>query len=90
MKKILEELWYGNICPNENTPVKSKELSELRKFIAEHHDTLHASLNESQKNLLEKFDDCFAELTSITERDIFVYAFCLGAKIAIEVMCFDF
>ena len=90
MKKIIEELWYGNVCPDESTPRKSGELSKLRKFIAEYHDTLHNALDENHKKLLEKFDDCYAELTSITERDVFIYAFCLGAKIAIEVMSFDF
>ena len=36
--------------------------------------------------MLEKFDDCYAELTDINEREIFVYAFRLGARIAIDIM----
>jgi hypothetical protein len=39
-----------------------------------------------KKELLEKFDDCYSELTDINEREIFVYAFRLGARIAIEVL----
>ena len=39
-----------------------------------------------RKEVLEKFDDCYAELTDINEREIFVYAFRLGARIAIEVL----
>ena len=35
---------------------------------------------------LEKFDDCWDELTDINEREIFVYAFKLGARIAIDVL----
>lgn len=42
-----------------------------------------------QKEILEKFDDCYAELADINEREIFAYAFRLGARIAIEVMSFD-
>ena len=34
----------------------------------------------------EKFDDCYNELTDINERDIFVYAFKLGARIALEML----
>ena len=42
-------------------------------------------LTDKQKETLEKFDDCYAELTEINEREIFLYAFRLGMRIAIEV-----
>ena len=86
MKSILEELWYGNIHSYSNT---SKETKELMGYIADHHDNLRATLTEKQKEILERFDDCYAELTDINEREIFVYAFRLGARIAIEVMGFS-
>jgi hypothetical protein len=40
----------------------------------------------SKKEVFEKFDDCYSELTDINEREIFVYAFRLGMRIAIEVL----
>ena len=43
-------------------------------------------LNIKQKELLEKFDDCYGEFTDISEREVFVYAFRLGARVAIEVL----
>ena len=86
MRSILEELWYGNVCPNEGCREVTKETKELMKYIAEHHDNLHATLTEKQKETLEKFDDCYSELTDINERDIFVYAFRLGARMMLEVM----
>ena len=86
MRSILEELWYGNVCPSEGCRGVTKETKELMKYIAEHHENLHATLTEKQKEALEKFDDCYAELTDINERDIFVYAFRLGAKMMLEVM----
>ena len=46
-------------------------------------------LTEKQKDLFEKFEDCYTELTEINEREIFVYAFRLGARVAIEVMNFS-
>ena len=45
-----------------------------------------AQLNEKQKEIFEKFDDCWDELTDINEREIFVHAFKLGMRIAIEVL----
>ena len=88
MKSILEELWYGNVCPNIGCREATQESKALMKCIADHHDNLQATLTEKQKEMLEKFDDCYAELTDINEREIFVYAFRLGARIAIEVMNF--
>ena len=89
MKSILKELWYGNICPETQCRAATREAKELMGYIADHHDNLQQTLTEQQKEIFEKFDDCYAELTDINEREIFVYAFRLGAKIAIEVMRFD-
>ena len=89
MRKILKELWYGNVCPNTGYREATKEAKEPMGYIADHHDNLRATLTDKQKEILEKFDDCYAELTDINEREIFVYAFRLGARIAIEVMSFD-
>lgn len=86
MRSILEELFYGNICPNTDCRSRDKETKQLMGYIADHHDNLLSTLNEQQKELLEKFDDCYNELTDINERDIFSYAFKLGMRIAIEVL----
>ena len=84
MRSILEELWYGNICPSSGCREGTKEVKELMGYIADHHDALLGILTDKQKETLEKFDDCWDELTQINEREIFVYAFWLGMRIAIE------
>ena len=89
MKSILEELFYGNVCPNTDCRSKEKEVKDLMGYIADHHDALFGELTDKQKETLEKFDDCYADLTDINEREIFVYAFKLGMRIAIEVMSSD-
>ena len=86
MRTILEELYYGNICPNTDCRSHDKDTKQLIGYIADHHDNLLATLNEQQKEILEKFDDCYNELTDISEREIFTYAFKLGMMIAIEVL----
>ena len=87
MRSILEELFYGNMCPNTDCSCTDKEAKELMGYIADHHDSLQATLTDKQKEQLEKFVDCYNELTDINEREIFVYAFRLGARIVIEVLC---
>ena len=86
MRSILEELFYGNICPNTDCRSHDKETKELMGYIADHHDNLLSTLNDQQKELLEKFDDCYNELTDNNEREIFSYAFKLGMRKAIEVL----
>ena len=90
MRSILEELFYVNVCPNTDCRSKDKETKELMGYVADHHDTLLKELADKQKEILEKFDDCYAELMDINERKIFVYAFRLGARIAIEVLSPDY
>ena len=86
MRSILEELFYGNICPNTDCRSHDKETKQLKGYIADHHDNLLSSLNDQQKEILEKFDDCYNELADINEREIFSYAFKLGARIMLEVL----
>ena len=86
MKSILEELFYGNVCPNTDCRSRDKEVKNLMANIADHHSSLNATLTDKQKELFEKFDNAWDELTDISEREIFVYAFRLGARIAIEVL----
>ena len=86
MRSILEELFYGNICPNTDCRSRDKETKQLMGYIADHHDNLLATLNEHQKEILEKFDDCYNELTDINERALFSYAFKLGARIVLAVV----
>lgn len=86
MKSILEELWYGNVGPNAGCRDASPEVKQLMGYLADHHDELQATLTDKQKEILEKLDDCYGELMETSERELFVYAFRLGAQIAIEVL----
>ena len=55
-------------------------------YIAAHHKTLSDGLTEKQKETLGKFDDCQCELIDINERELFIYAFKLGMRFAIEAL----
>jgi hypothetical protein len=86
MKSIIEELFYGNVCPNTDCRNNNEQVKQIMGYIADHHDNLSKTLTDEQKDILEKFDDCYSELTDINERYIFVYAFRLGMRIAIDVL----
>ena len=68
MKSILEELFYGNVCPNTDCRNYEQDTKELMGDLSGHYDTLLNELNDKQKEVLEKFDDCYSELTDINCR----------------------
>lgn len=84
MKNILGELWHGNISPQEDSRNNTLEMKQLMDYMARHHDDLLKTLSEEQRDIFERFDDCWSEYASLAEEAIFVYAFRLGMRIAIE------
>ena len=86
MRSILQELWHGNICPQTDSRNNSHEMKELMEYMARHHDDLLKTMTDEQKEIFEKFDDCWSEYSSYAEEAIFEYAFKLGAQITLEVL----
>ncbi len=89
MRSTLEELWHGNISPETDSRSNTPEMKRLMEYMARHHDNLMTTMTDEQKDLFERFDDCWSEYASLAEKSIFVYAFRLGARIAIEVLSPD-
>lgn len=53
---ILQELWYGNIRPNEDKVITDEE-KELVSLIAKHHETLSSSQKNNDLDVFEKYVD---------------------------------
>ena len=83
---VINELWHGNICPQIDSRNNSPEMKELMEYMARHHDDLLKTMTDEQKEIFEKFDDCWSEYMSLAEAAIFEYAFKLGMQIAIETL----
>ena len=77
----LQELWYGNIRPNEDKVISDEE-KKLIELIARHHETLSSSLKDNDLNVFEKYVDCFTEYASLIE----CQAFEIGFKIALKLL----
>ena len=86
MKSIINELWHGNVCPQTDSRNNSPEMNELMEYMARHPDDLLQTMADEQKEIFEKFDDCWSEYASYTEEAIFTFAFKLGMQIAIETL----
>ena len=83
---VINELWHGNIVPQEDSQTNTKEMKELISYIARHDEALEKLLTEEQKAIFEKYQDCWNEYVSLADAAIFEYAFKLGMQIAIETL----
>ena len=86
MKSIINELWHGNIIPQEDSRNNTKEMKELLSYISRHDEDLEKTLSDEQKEIFEKFHDCWSEYVSLAEEAIFAYAFKLGANLMLETL----
>ena len=83
---ILEDLYYGNLFPHEKCAKFDDEVKELLKLLKRNEEKLEATLTEAQKETFEKYKDCNREISEISEREIFLNDFRLGARIIIDVV----
>ena len=74
---ILEDLYYGNLFPHEKCSRLDDEVKELLKLL---------NRTEVQKETFEKYKDCNREISEISEREIFLNGFRMGARIIIDVV----
>ncbi|MBQ4585175.1 MAG: hypothetical protein IJA82_03100 [Clostridia bacterium] len=86
MTSMIDELWYGNVSPMDDTRNNTEEMKELMSYIARHQEELIATLTDEQKAIFEKFDDCLSEYASKAQKAIFSYAFKLGARLVLEIL----
>ena len=86
MKNIIKELWRGNVMPPEDGRQNTPEMQQLLEYISRHNDDLLETMTAEQKEIFEKFHDCWDEYISLAEAAIFEYTFKLGMQIAIEVL----
>ena len=84
--KTLEDLYYGNIIPQEKTFKENSQYATLLTYIQRHMDDLNATLTAEQKETFEKFHDCKEEMQTISEVNAFISGFKLAMRIMIEVM----
>ena len=54
--------------------------------MAGHHGDLLKTLSDEQRDIFERFDDCWSEYASLAEEAIFVYAFRLGASMMLDIL----
>lgn len=82
----MEEFWYGNINPQEQSKKISWAIKELLKLMERNRDRLHDSMTVEQQEALEKYDDCVNEMYGLIEVEILSYAFRLGGRLMLAML----
>ena len=86
MRSTLEDLYYGNITPNEQQAVPDSELKRAVDRVARFESQLTERLDEDGKTILAKLIESRDEIESIMALENFILGFRLGAKIMMECM----
>ena len=84
--KIIEDLYYGRISPYEMSISATPEYQKLKSLADRNEDLLRESLSDEQKEMLEKLIETVTDISSISERDMFIAGFRLGMKLMMDVM----
>lgn len=87
MPRLLEEFWFGNVHPNERKFYRQKEFNQILELLVRNEKTLIDTLNESEKETFTKYRECCDELSQISECEIFINGFKLGARFIMA--CYD-
>ena len=86
MRTLLEELWYSNVYPQEQSTEHNSEIKEFISLMGKNRELLSSALTAEQNLTLEKYDDCVNEMNAIIEKEVFAYGFRLGGRLMIEVL----
>ena len=70
--KIIEDLYYGRISPYEMSISATPECQKLKALADRNEDLLRESLSDEQKEMLEKLIETVTDISSISERDMFI------------------
>ncbi|MNW50401.1 hypothetical protein D3C74_278540 [compost metagenome] len=87
MKKIIEEIYYGNLNPEEHIVPTNPDYRPLNRKISELKNEAKKRLTKSDFEIVEQIFDLIGESNSMHTSTTFVQGFRLGALVMIDVFC---
>ena len=82
--RMIEDLFYGNICPCEKHLTRGSEYSHLLELTVKNEENLSVLLSPQQKDVFEKLKECMTDMNNILEKEAFIDGFRLGLKLMVE------
>ena len=81
----IQDLYYGRISPYEMSISATPEYQKRKVLADKNENMLRETRSDEQKELLEKLTEYITDISSISERDMFIAGFRLGLKLMIDV-----
>ena len=81
----IENLYYGRIAPYE-MKISNIEIQRLMELAEKNEEILCNSLSDEQRKIFEKYREYIADISTITDCEMFSHGFRLGIKLMIDVM----
>ena len=83
---FIEELYYGNINPNEKKPNRNTQLSKAMELFSKNENELVEKLSKDEKELFNDMVNASDEISACTSVENFKIGFILGVRMMID--CF--
>lgn len=87
MDNFIEQLYYGNINPQDRCCPKGSEALKIEHRVSELEEAARNHLSDSDKHILDDFCKAQLDLLCISNLDAFMNGFRLGAKMAVDTFC---
>ena len=85
--KMIEELFYGNVTPNERPIKRGSKMEHLSHLMAKNNDAMRSMLQD--EILLAHFEKCCGSMNDVAaqmEIESFTEGFCIAASFMSEVI----
>ena len=83
---VLDKLWQEGLSPNERYTRKGSKYHKILLRICEEGDYLATELTEEGKAHFDAYRDAQIELSVVAEKEVFIEAFRLGARMMLDVV----
>lgn len=84
MSNIIEDLYYGNLEPQEVNSELTPKLKKKLNNLAEKEEQLSARLTGEEKELFQNYVSAYIEFSTTSNTDSFILGFRFGAKITYD------
>ena len=82
---VLEELWRGNITPAERFVRSGSEYKKIAGKLSDEMDRLIEAISPEARKQLENIGNLRADMAVLSNEDIFIYAFRMGARLIYQL-----
>ncbi len=86
MKKVITDLWNGNLCPVKDCGKNNPEIKTLIELIAKNRAKIEKTFNETQAQIFENYNCCVQEYLELILEQAFYQGFSLGSRFISEAL----